>query len=304
MGNRSRTGCVLDIHRCSLHDGPGIRTTVFLKGCPLNCAWCHNPESIPFEPELYFIAERCTACGACVEACPNGVHRLDPATGEHMIDRSACAACGACVRACPAEALEIKGREMSVEQVMEPVLKDRRYYDRSGGGVTLSGGEPMAQFEFTADLLAAAREASIHTALETCGHAPAERFDTILEDVDLFLFDIKGLDPERHKANTGVTNTLILNNLEMLLERGGRVRLRCPLVPGINDSDEDLRRLSDLYCRWADRLEGIEVMPYHSMGEAKGARVGRPVPPLDTETATEEQKSRWFARLREAGCPV
>ncbi|AKJ63694.1 glycyl-radical enzyme activating protein [Kiritimatiella glycovorans] len=304
MEARERTGLVLDIHRCSLHDGPGIRTTVFLKGCPLNCAWCHNPESISFQRELYFIPERCTACGACVAACRNGVHHLDPATGEHAIDRASCTACGACVRTCPAEALEIKGREMSVEEVMEPVLKDRRYYDRSGGGVTLSGGEPMAQFEFTAELLAAARENEIHTCLETCGHAPAERFDAILEVVDLFLFDVKGLDPDRHKANTGVTTDLILSNLDRILKRGGHVRLRCPLVPGRNDSDEDLRRLADLYRRYADALEGMEIMPYHAMGEAKGARVGRPVPPLKAETASEEQKTRWTAWLREAGCPV
>lgn len=265
------TGLILSIERCSLHDGPGIRTTVFLKGCPLRCQWCHNPESQAHKPELYFVSERCVACGACVEACPAQCHTFE--AGIHRIDRSACDACGACVRACPQGALEIKGERRSVDQVMAEVIKDRAFYDSSGGGLTISGGEPMAQPEFTLALLVAAQGAGIHTCVETSGFGPRQRLLDLLPHTDLFLFDWKQSDPDAHLQQVGAAQHRIHDNLHALSAAGARIRLRCPLVPGINDHAGHFQTIADL----ANQLQGIEaveVLPYHPMGQAKRDRIG------------------------------
>lgn len=293
-------GVVLDIFRCSLHDGPGVRTTVFLKGCPLSCIWCHNPESQDRAPVLSFNQGRCTACGACVAACPEGCHRV--ADGMHVVYRSNCKACGKCVDACLAQALEIKGRQMSVEQVMAEVVKDVDFYRATGGGLTISGGEPMLQFAFTRALAEHAKDAGIHVALETCGLAPAERYRELLTTVDLFLYDYKGTDRQEHVRNTGAGNELIVDNLEKLYAAGARIILRCPLVPGVNDSDAHLRAIADLGRRYPD-LVGIDIMPYHNMGNEKGRRVGMPVR-LDVPSADAAAKGEWERRLRNYGCTV
>lgn len=291
-----QTGVVFDIQRCSMHDGPGIRTTVFLKGCPLRCQWCHNPESQRRAPELYFMDMRCALCGECVAACPNGCHRVD-AEG-HAIDREKCTACGRCVEACFTGALEIKGSEMTVERVLQDVLADRAYYERSGGGVTVSGGEPLAQFAFTRELLRRCREEGVHTCIETCGFAPEEHVREIQPLVDHFLFDYKATG-EAHRALTGVDNMGILANLDLLLSLGSAVTLRCPLVPGVNDADEHLMAIAELERKYP-KLKGIELMAYHNMGVAKSARIGGDAV-LDLPNATEEQKAEWLKKLRAFG---
>lgn len=293
-------GLILDIHRCSLHDGPGIRTTVFLKGCPLHCVWCHNPESQSFKKELSFFEEHCCGCGACASICSCDVHQMSP----RSLDRSLCTFCGKCVAACPEDAIEVKGRKMTVDQVLDTVLKDRVYYEESSGGLTVSGGEPMAQFEFTNALLCAAKSHGIHTCIETCGYAAQERFEEILPAIDLFLFDIKGVNDEKHVQHTGVSTRLIHENLDFLIRRGARVQLRCPLVPGMNDSDADLKGLAELYRKYADALTGIEIMPYHCMGEEKGRRVGKANLQIASSSASEEQKTEWLDALAGYGCPV
>ena len=291
-------GIVLDVLRCSVHDGPGIRTTVFFKGCPLSCIWCHNPESQSREPVLAFNAQKCVCCGACAEACAGGVHEVT-AQG-HVVDRARCIACGRCVAACPAGALEIKGRAMTVDEVMAVVKKDMEYYRASGGGITLSGGEPMAQPGFATEIASEARRREIHTVLETSGMAPAERYREIQPWIDLVLFDYKGTDPELHARHTGVSNVRILENLDLLYRAGARIQLRCPLVPGLNDGDEHLEGIAALGRRYPN-LAGIELMPYHNMGNEKARRAGVPVA-LDQPNADPADRERWLKRLEELGC--
>ena len=284
------TGLVLAIERCSLHDGPGIRTTVFLKGCPLRCQWCHNPESQAGRPELYFLHERCSACGACAQACPSGCHAIEQ--GLHRIDRSACDACGACVRACPQAALEIKGERLSVAQVMADVVKDRAFFDGSGGGLTISGGEPLAQASFTRALLQAAKTAGIHTCIETSGFGQRERLLELLPLTDLFLFDWKQSDRDAHQRQVGVAQHRIHDNLIALSEAGAHIRLRCPVIPGINDRDSHFQTIARLANDLAG-IEAVEVMPYHPMGRAKSERIGSHWQLPDLAFVDETQAASW-----------
>lgn len=291
------SGIVLDIQRCSLHDGPGVRTTVFLKGCPLRCRWCHNPESQAAQPVLLWNQARCTTCSACVAACPHGCHQV--VDGVHRLDRDACTACGACVAACPEDALEVKGRRMAVAEVMAVVERDRAYYQRSGGGLTISGGEPLAQACFSAALLTAARAAGIHTCVESSGAMAVDRYRELLPLVDHWLIDCKGGDEARHREHTGLGNATILANLALLHDAGAQVTVRCPLVPGLNDGDDDLRFIAGLRRR-LPRLAGIEIMPYHAMGNAKARRAGLAVA-LEQPDATAADRQRWRQRLAEFG---
>ena len=218
------TGIVFDIQKFSIHDGPGIRTNVFLKGCPLSCLWCHNPESARFQPELFYRDDKCVGCGACVGACPADCHAV---TAEgHLFDRAACVACGACAEVCPTGALEMCGREMTVDEVMAEVLRDRPFYETSGGGMTVSGGEPFARFPFLLELLKAAKEAGLDTAVETSGFTAPAQIAEAAPYIDTFLYDYKETDPEKHRAFTGVDNAPILENLALLDTLGARVILR------------------------------------------------------------------------------
>ena len=240
----STTGIVTDFKRFAVHDGDGIRTTVFLKGCPLRCVWCHNPESISPKPELAFYAEKCTGCGECMRVCPNGAHIFEaadtPDSYIHKLDRTKCAACGKCAEVCVSGALKLCGRRMSVDEVMKIVAEDRIFYETSGGGMTLSGGEPTLQPEFALALLRAAKADGISTALDTCGFAKREVYESLLPYTDIFLYDIKHITDEGHIRCTGRSNRLILENLRFLSDAGAKIEIRIPLVPGYNDDAETL----------------------------------------------------------------
>jgi pyruvate formate lyase activating enzyme len=296
----AETGIVFDIQRCSLHDGPGIRTTIFLKGCQLACQWCHNPESIAFQPQLSYNPAQCVNCLACVRACDFDAHLIDE-QGHHLMDFARCTACGNCVDVCQGNALRMIGSEMTVEAVMKEVLRDRAFYERSGGGITLSGGEPMMQLAFSKALLAASKDAGIHTCLETNGAVPQAWYEEIMPLVDLFLFDYKATDPALHKQLTGSSNEQILENLAFLYEQDKAILLRCPLIPGVNDDTIHLDAIAQLHKEY-QRLAGIELMPYHNLGVAKSGHIGEIAPLPVVKAATAEMQEAWLMHLRQAGC--
>jgi len=263
------SGLITNIQRYSLHDGPGIRTTVFLKGCPLDCWWCHNPEGLAPEREVVTVASRCLHCGECAKACPEGV-----AVAGTTPERAVCVRCGACVRACPTGARQFAGTTMTVDDVLWEIDRDRIFYDDSSGGVTLSGGEPLLQLEFLLALLASCRQAGIHTAVDTCGFVKDTQLLQVAVLTDLILFDLKILDEARHREFTGVSNRLILDNLRQLSYRHPNVWLRVPLIPGINDAPDEL----DAIARFAASLSGIRqvnLLPYHRTGIQKFQRLNR-----------------------------
>ena len=284
-------GTIFNIQKFCINDGPGIRTTVFLKGCPLNCLWCHNPESKLTRQEMFFNASKCIGCGGCAAVCARGCHSLTEA--GHCYDRSGCVVCGACAEVCPAGVMELTGREATVEEVLAEVEKDAVFYRNSGGGMTLSGGEPMLQFDFSLALAGAAKEKGLHVAMETCGYAPAEQYQTMAQFVDLFLFDYKLADPELHKKYTGVSNERILSNLQLLDSLGAKTVLRCPIIPGINDTADHFAGIA----RTADSLThilGIDIEPYHPLGAGKSALLGKEYPLDDQIFPKDETVEEWI----------
>ena len=264
------TGTVLSIERCSLHDGPGLRTTVFLKGCPLSCLWCHNPESKSFTSELYYLYEKCVFCGLCGKECVN--HKITAA--EHSIRRTACTACGKCVRICPNSALELKGEVKTTQDVLDIILKDVRYYEKSGGGMTLSGGEPLAQFDYSLELLCLAKENGIHTCIETSGYISTDKIMSVLPFVDLFLYDFKVGNDDEHLKYTGVPKSPIMENLQKLDNVGAKIILRCPVIPGYNDNDEHFAAISETANSLTNIIE-VNIMKYNPMGASKAKRIGQ-----------------------------
>ncbi len=285
-------GLTFDIHRFSINDGPGIRTTVFLKGCYLKCEWCHNPESQSFKPQLSFNPEKCINCFECVKICPNNAHKIKD--NKHYVDWYLCDLAGECVKVCPSGALKIIGANTEVDVIITEVMKDKKYYDKTGGGITISGGEPMAQFEFTKELLIEAKKNGLHTVLDTCGYGEQNHFKEITKYVDLFLFDYKFTDEKLHKEFTGVSNKEILANLDFLYNNGASINLRCPLIPGINDNEDHLNGIKNIIRKYP-HLNSVEIMPYHNMGKDKANRVGMEYKLFHIKTAEESDKQRWLS---------
>lgn len=286
---------IFDVKRFALHDGPGIRTTVFFKGCPLHCLWCHNPESQAFEQELLFRVPRCDRCGHCLKACERDAISL---TDESLsIDRGKCALCGACARVCPAEAVEMIGWQMTVSQVMAKIEKDLVFYDQSGGGVTFSGGEPLSQPGFLSALLEACTEKGIHTALDTCGFADRKTLHRIGENVDLFLYDLKLMDNKRHQRFTGRSNRSILRNLRDLSQQGRSITVRLPVIPGMNVDDENIFQIGEFVASLASP-HSIEILPYHWAGSSKWDGLGRPYRLVGLQSPSEERLTEVAERLR------
>ena len=282
-------GRIFNIQRFCTDDGPGIRTTVFFKGCPLRCLWCHNPESQKKDSEITYDESKCIACGRCVTVCPTGSHTL---TKKHIFERESCNGCGACSEVCPSQALELFGKTASVQEIYYEVRRDKIFYDTSGGGVTLSGGEPLYQPKLATALLKRCKEGGIHTAIETCGFADETALLSVLEYCDLVLFDIKETDSERHKRYTGAPLEPILRNLGMINERKIPFIIRAPIIPDLNDREEhfsELRKIRDAleYCG------GIEIMPYHKTGSYKYALLDRDYSLSDIEAPSKETAERW-----------
>jgi pyruvate formate lyase activating enzyme len=265
-------GLITDIQHFSIHDGPGIRTTVFMKGCPLKCLWCHDPESISFKPEIVYHPEFCIGCGACVSACPTQSHKIED--GQKAFERETCQLVGLCLDRCWAEALELKGREYEVAQVLEEVLEDRSFYQNSGGGVTLSGGEPLAQPDFSLNFLKAAKENYLHTVVDTSCQVQWEVLKSALPYTDLFLVDLKCFTARRHKALTGVDNELIKANLRLLDEQKAEVWVRIPLIAGCNDQAEEWEPAAEMIAGLNTDIT-VHLLPYHKFGEDKYSRLGK-----------------------------
>lgn len=265
------TTLICDIKRFAVHDGDGIRTTVFFKGCPLKCVWCHNPESIGFEPQLAYYRDKCIGCGECVSVCPSGAHTI---TGNrHHFLRDLCVSCGNCENACLGEALKFYGREMSVEALLPLLLEDRDFYETSGGGVTLSGGECLCQADFCAELLKQLKAKGIHTAVDTCGFVPRENIDLVLPYTDQFLYDIKAMDESVHIRCSGRSNRRILENLRYIDSMGKQIEIRIPFVPEYNAGEIGSIRE---FLKGFQHIAGVKVLPYHNYAGSKYAALDMP----------------------------
>ena len=260
-------GIVTNIQRFSIHDGPGIRTTVFLKGCNLRCFWCHNPEDMNPQPEIQFFPERCIYCGACVEACPQAAHKVE-VNGQHEFVRERCDACGDCIETCYAKGLVLVGAYKTVEELMVEVLQDQAFYRSSGGGVTLSGGEPLLQFDFSYAVLERCRREGIHTAIETAANFPWERVAGILPVTDLVMMDIKMMDSAKHRRATGAPNERILANAARLGRQPQPLIVRTPVIPGVNDTTSDIAAIAQFIAQLPN-LVYYELLPYHPMAKSK-----------------------------------
>ncbi len=284
---KSITGKIFNIQHFCVDDGPGIRTTVFLKGCPLRCAWCHNPEGLSSETQLMFYAEKCVSCGKCAVLCPNKAHTVTE-DGRHLLDRTKCTACGICAENCFYGALEIAGREITAEEAVEEVMKDEPFYT-DGGGVTLSGGEPLFQADFTAEILRLCKQKGLHTCVETSGFAKREQFEKVLRYTDMLLFDIKETDGELHKKFTGVGLEQIMDNLR-LADSCDRVKtvLRLPSVPGYNLRPEHFEAVAELAGGLKNVIE-IHIEPYHPLGVEKYGNLGLDPPCKDKNFADKAE---------------
>ena len=292
-------GLIFNIQKFCLHDGDGIRTCVFLKGCPLRCIWCHNPESLEKSPALSFSRQKCSSCGKCVNLC-------SARTAENCrleIDRTECTACGKCTEICLNDANEITGKEMTASQVMDEVLKDKIFYDTSGGGLTVTGGEPSYQADFTLELLSLAKAKGINTAIETCGAGTRDFYKKAADLGTTFLYDIKCIASEKHRKLTGADNAHIMANLSYLMGRKADIIIRLPLIPDCNDSDEDIAKLADFLNKNKGQYRYAEIMPYHTLGIGKAEKLGKESAYVH-DSASQTDKSRWCSLFSSYGIDV
>jgi pyruvate formate lyase activating enzyme len=294
-----QAGRIFNIQYFCVHDGPGIRTTVFLKGCPLRCLWCHNPEGISKKKLLSFAEQKCVLCGACVNVCPE-VHNI--VDGKHTIAWDACIQKGNCARSCITKALDIVGRDITVEEVAKDVMREKRFYENGEGGVTVSGGEPGMQPDFLFELLRTLKKEQVHIALETSGFCDYKIYEKVLPFVDLFLYDCKETDPELHKKFTGVDNALILENLRKLHRVGAKILLRCPVISGLNDRDDHFKGIAALSAE-LENLAGVEVLPYHKLATSKIERMGLEKQ-QEFEQIPRDLSDKWSETLRVYGARV
>jgi pyruvate formate lyase activating enzyme len=294
-------GLIFDIRRYSVHDGPGIRTAVFFKGCPLSCWWCHNPESQGRAPFIHYDALRCLKCGACVQTCAEGA--LVMTSAGVASDPSRCLVDGDCVQACPAEARRLVGRWWTVRELVDEIERDRIFHDQSGGGVTFSGGEPLLQWGFLLEALRACGEREIQRTVDTTGFASPRVLLQVAEETDLFLYDLKTLDPALHRRVTGVPLQPILDNLQRLLEQGARVRIRMPLIPGISDGDDHVDRVGEFLAA-RPGVEGVHLLPFHPAARDKHERFGVPWRMNDDGPLPAERVEEMGERLRARGLQV
>ena len=293
------SGIIFNIQKFCIHDGDGIRTCVFLKGCPLRCIWCHNPESLDKTPSLSFDKTKCSSCGRCLTVC--SVRTI--INGSLNINREKCAKCGKCAEVCLRDTNEIIGKEMTASEALDEVLKDKMFYDTSGGGLTVTGGEPSYQPEFTLKLLRLAKEAGISLAIETCGIGSREFYEKAADFGTTFLYDIKCIDPVRHKQLTGSDNAHIMSNLQYLMDRGADIIIRLPLIPDCNDSDEDIALLSSFLNENKSRYRYAESMPYHALGIGKSEKIDV-VSSYARESASDDEISRWCSLLKFHGTDI
>ncbi|VBB09674.1 radical sam [Lucifera butyrica] len=291
---------IFNLQKFCVHDGPGIRTTVFFKGCPLHCLWCHNPESQSFHKEMLFNPEQCTGCGQCIRSCSQGA--LSQAEKYPVYDAAKCLFCETCIDHCIYNARELAGREYTVGEILREIEKDRPFYDQSGGGVTFSGGEALAQIDFVAELAGACRERGISVALDTCGYAPFDSFSRLLDRVDVFLYDIKLMDAGLHRQYTGVDNSLILENLRRLSAQQAEIHLRLPLIEGINTNDGHINGVIDL-CRDV-KVAMVNLLPYHAIGQGKYRKLGMEPAAGQLAKPSEQRLAEIQSRLERAHLKV
>ena len=290
---------IFDIKRYAINDGPGIRIVIFLKGCNLNCAWCHNPESISREAERMYAPAKCIKCGTCVMACPEKAITL---TSEGIItDDELCKMCGKCAEVCPTKAIEISGHPMSVAEIMNEIEKERVFFDQSGGGVTFSGGEPLLQSKFLIELLDECSKRGIHTAVDTAGLANTEIILDVARRTDLFLYDLKMMDSERHRKWVGVPNEKILENLKAVAATGVKIIIRIPLIGGVNDDAENMEATARFVAELSGEKKPVNLLPYHKIAQTKYQKLGRPEDFLLLEEPTKEAQQEAIAIFEKYG---
>ncbi|QAT42366.1 choline TMA-lyase-activating enzyme [Aminipila luticellarii] len=302
-----RKATIFNIQKYNMYDGPGVRTLVFFKGCPLRCKWCANPEGLEKKFQVMFKSNSCTNCGACVSVCPVGIHSISKDTQEHEVQHNIdCLGCQKCVEVCNAKALTIVGEVKTISELMEIILEDKTFYEVSGGGVTLGGGEVTMQTEAATSLLQACKQEGINTAIETCGYTKTENILKIAEFTDLFLYDVKQMDPDKHFEWTGVRNEQILTNLKELLHRRYNVKVRMPMLKGINDSEEEIRQVIEFLMPYRDQknFKGIDLLPYHKLGVNKYNQLGKEYPIKGDPSLSDEDLDRIEGWIKKYDFPV